>query len=575
MRRLLIVAVSAALSAPASALAADPILALRDVQPGARCSGLTVVRGTAISSFDVEVLDVLDRQRPEAARILVRVSGPAVAATGLGPGFSGSPIYCTGADGVRRNVGAISETIGDYGGFVALATPIETILSQPLVPAPARSRAAARAHTPGGPRAATRSLRGPLTLSGVRPRLGAALARAARKAGRTLIASPATTHAAFSPQPLVPGAALAVGLTSGDVALGAAGTVAYADGPNVWALGHELEGAGPRALFLQDAYVHTVVNNPVNAPDLSTYKLASPGNDLGTITGDGPAGVTGILGGRPPSYPLRVTARDLDSKRIRSLLIGVADEGDVGRPSGLSPLGLVAAGGLLQAVTAVQAGAPARQSGDMCMTVRLRELKRPLRFCNTYTVDGEAPFAIGGALVEDITAAADLLDSFRFGVLHPTAVEIGVRVRHGVRQAFIVGGRVLGKALRGRRMTLALRLRHVGSGRRSTRRIRVRVPGDATLGRGTLRISGTPGDVGGDLYEGGALSALFEEEPDEEQDGPGPQSPEELSARFDELARRDGVTVTFPGPSPVSYRDPQLRISGSAAVRVRVRRGGR
>ena len=93
MRRLLIVAVSAALSAPASALAADPILALRDVQPGARCSGLTVVRGTAISSFDVEVLDVLDRQRPEAARILVRVSGPAVAATGLGPGFSGSPIY--------------------------------------------------------------------------------------------------------------------------------------------------------------------------------------------------------------------------------------------------------------------------------------------------------------------------------------------------------------------------------------------------------------------------------------------------------------------------------------------------
>lgn len=562
MRRLLIAAVLTTLIVPASATAADPIMPLAEVQPGAICTGLSVVRGTAISSFGVEVLDVLDRNRLDVARILVRVSGPAIAGTGIGPGFSGSPIYCTGADGASRNIGAISEGIGDYGGFTALATPIDAILAQPLVPAPARARIG------------TRSLRGPLTLSGLRPRLGAALARAAGKSGRTLIASPATPRAAFPPQPLVPGAAVAVGLTSGDVALGAVGTVAFSDGPNVWAFGHELEGAGPRSLFLQDAYVHTVVNNPINTPTLSTYKLASPGNDLGTITGDGLAAVTGKVGGPPPSYPLRVTARDLDSAKIRSLLMRVADEGDVGRPSGISAFALVGAGAAVEAVTTAQAGAPARQSGDMCVTVKLRELPRRMRFCNTYTVDGPSPYAIGGPIVEDVAAAADLIDSFRFGALHPTAIDIGVRVRHGARQAYIVGGRVVGSVRRGRKMALRLRLRHVGSGRRSTRTVRIRVPGDARLGRRTLSINGTPGDAGSNPFEEGSLSIVFSDE-DEDSDGSGPQSPEEVALAFEQLARDDDLRVRFPGGSSASYRDPRLRISGSARVRVRIRPGGR
>ena len=116
----------------------------------------------------------------------------------------------------------------------------------------------------------------------------------------------------------MPGAAVSVGLTSGDIAIGAIGTVAYADGPNVWIYGHPLDGAGRRSLFLQDAYIHTVVNNPLAVPEVSTYKLGSPGNDLGTISSDGPTAVAGTLGALPPSFPLRVTAKDLDSGQVRS-----------------------------------------------------------------------------------------------------------------------------------------------------------------------------------------------------------------------------------------------------------------
>ena len=62
-------------------------------QPGMNCTGETVVQGTTISSFNVQVIDVVDAPG-EGARILVQVSGPAVDATGVAEGFSGSPVYC-------------------------------------------------------------------------------------------------------------------------------------------------------------------------------------------------------------------------------------------------------------------------------------------------------------------------------------------------------------------------------------------------------------------------------------------------------------------------------------------------
>src|SRR5881227_306186 len=88
------------LAAPARA--ADPTMPLSQVHKGMRCTGLSVVQGTDISSFDVEILDVVAGD-PGAHQplILVRVSGPAVDATGIAEGFSGSPIICPDQDGVQ------------------------------------------------------------------------------------------------------------------------------------------------------------------------------------------------------------------------------------------------------------------------------------------------------------------------------------------------------------------------------------------------------------------------------------------------------------------------------------------
>src|SRR3954465_5846634 len=99
--------------APGTALAGDPIMPLSQLRPGMQCTGYSVIRGTEISSFAAAIAAVLsgDASGDDGPRILVRVSGPAVDRTGVGPGFSGSPIYCGG-----KNPGAVSGAGGGEGG---------------------------------------------------------------------------------------------------------------------------------------------------------------------------------------------------------------------------------------------------------------------------------------------------------------------------------------------------------------------------------------------------------------------------------------------------------------------------
>ncbi len=564
MRRLLLAVLAAVFMAPQVASAADPIMPLAEVAPGMRCTALTVVRGTAITSFGVEVIDVIDRLRLENARILIRVSGPAVDATGIGPGFSGSPIYCPDAAGVARNIGAVSAGIGEYGGTVGLATPIETILAEPLEPPSSARRSAPRSQLIG-----SRPLVAPLTLSGLSPPVAAMFARAARRAGRTLLTSAASPRAAvFPPQPLVPGAAAAVGMTSGDIQLGAIGTVAYSDGASVWMFGHPLDGAGRRSLFLQDAYIHTVVNNPVGAEELSTYKLGAAGNDVGTITSDGLNAVGGRLGALPPSYPVKVFARDRDTGHTRGLRMLIADEGDVGRPLGGSILAIAGAGAVAEAATSVLRGAPARQSGEMCVTITLRESTKPMRFCERYAIDAEGPNALAGSVAADFTQAAALLDAYVFGTLHPTNVEVGLRLRRGLRQAYIVDAGGPSSVRRGKRLKLRLALRRTATGARFERTISVRVPGDLQPGTRTIKLAGTDADAGADPTGDSDVTFLFG--PDAEAEPP--ETVDELREAIEGLERYDGVTATIGGREIRAHRDPDLRISGEARVSVRVRR---
>jgi len=594
-------ALAGLLLAPALALAGDPIMPLSSVHGGMDCTGYSVIAGTDIAGFDVHVISVVAGAGTAQPGILVRASGPAVDATGLGAGFSGSPIYCPDDQGVRRVIGAVSQSVGQYGNTVALATPIEAILGEPVVP-PRSARG-----DPALLRSA-RPLGEPLVVGGVSPAVAAPFQRAAARAGRVLYVVPTAPVPGFGIQPLRPGSAVSTGLSSGDVYAGAIGTVAYTDGPNVWAFGHPLDAAGRRLLLLQDAYVYSVIDNPISTDAVpGTYKLAAPGHDLGTVTGDGLSAVTGRIGALPPSFPLRVRARSLDTGEVVTLNSRLADESSVGLPTGSSSLSLVAPMAVDQAAATVLHSSPARQSGAVCLSIRVAGLAKAMGFCNSYVATGapsstSSEAAVEQLLTSDLGQALQSLDDFQFGVPRIKSVQVSLTLAAGLRQGIMLGARALGVGRPGRRLRLALTLQHP-YGNRERRIETVRVPRGLPRGRYVLSLTGTPEDS---ASSPGTSTVTIDLSGGSGGGGSTGQGPRSLAAVADAIAaihRYDGVRGRFvrtgpavaaaralaaaaPRPRPQRrrparspgggaqgrlFRDPGLRISGTARLPVTVR----
>jgi hypothetical protein len=533
---------------PASAAAAEPIMKLADVHPGMECSALSVVRGTTPSEFQISVIDVL-RGEPDAlgARILFRAYGPAVDATGIGPGFSGSPIYCPDATGAKRIAGAISEGIGQYGNHVALATSIEEMLGvRPAAPKARKATALLRSARP---------IASPLTVSGLSASVRRALTAAARRADVPLLAAPAGPALPYPPYAPTPGTSIAAGLSTGDVTLAAIGTVTYRDGDQLWAFGHPLEGSGARSLPLLDAYVYSVIDNPIGVEDLTTYKLATPGRPVGTLTTDGIGAIAGRIGSPPPMIPLTVHARDEASGRTRTLRVDVADERSLDLGTGLDIVGTIAAG---EAMATVMRSVPPQFTTSMCLRVSVRQRHKPLRFCQRY-FDGFAPLG-------DLSTAFSLIDDYKFGRLGIRSVSVRMRIRPKVREAFIVAARAPLRVRRGQRVRVRMLLQHSRAGRQRVS-FAYRVPRDVEKGPQILTIRGKSASSG---FAG--LEGFFIELFGGGGDGP-TRSVGDLATRVAALGSPQGVRATFAskGKGPVVYSSRSMLIRGKAQIPMIVR----
>lgn len=566
-RVLTVTALAAAVAAPAAA-ARDPIVPLSDVHRGMTCTARTVVQGTEITTFGVEVLDVVADLDGTGPRILVRVSGDAVAGSGIASGFSGSPVYCADRNGAIGNAGAVSATIGQYGNDVGLVTPIEQMLGLPVSP-PSGARTATKAM-----RASVRAVAAPLTISGLSPALGTLVERAARASGRTLVAAPVGPLATFAPQPLVPGAAMGAAYASGALALSAIGTVTYRDGDALWGFGHQFDGVGRRALQLQDAYVYTVVDNPLDTSEATSYKLAAPGHTLGLLTNDASAAVVGRVGARAPTTPVTVTVRDEDRGRTTRQRTEVADESGVGSPLGYGLLPVLTPIAVAQAVTSAFDGAPARETGRLCLRVTLREAKEPLSFCNRYVVNSSDTGGVPGlalAMAGDVTTALTAIDTARYTTLRVTRVDADVSFQRGVRLATILSASGPATVRRGQRVRVKLRLRE-DRGPLRTLTVPVAIPRAAPLGERTLTLSGKSldGAVGG---EGFTITLDAGGEGDDGSSGVGALSFREVRAGFDVAQHYDGLTGKIGKVRWRAARDAQQRIDGRATLAVRVAKG--
>jgi hypothetical protein len=356
--------------------------------------------------------------------------------------------------------------------------------------------------------------------------------------------------------------------------MGAVGTVTYVQGNDVYAFGHELDGAGRRSLLLQDAYVYGVIDNP--DPSLTpSYKLASPGHVEGTLTSDTPNAVIGVTGAPPGLIPVDVTATDVDSNQSLAVNSEVADETDIGFPLGTSLIDLVAPLAVAQAATQVLDGAPANESGQMCLQVALRESKQPLRFCNRYVGTGTpgdqglSPPEVANGASTDVTTALGLLDSVQFANLHVTGVSASLSLQRGLQQGQLLAAQAPASVRAGQRVKVRLLVRRY-RGPLEILTVPFTVPRHAhgvLIGRihGPVQqpSQGSGGSAGSltsaltSALSGGSSAPT----------GPGPASLAQLRNKFAAVAPYDGLAISISGqPTRHLFRDPSLLILGNAMV---------
>jgi hypothetical protein len=286
--------------------------------------GKTVFHGDKVEDFDVEILGVLENIGPRQSLIIVRLSGELLQHTGIMQGMSGSPIYVDG-----KLIGALAFAFPFAKDPIGAVRPIGEMLTVSNETAPVRRASLgsgnnllaaiskpeaingqmAQIATPlslGGFTSATIEHFAPqLKALGLEPRQGAGMGgRIGDRMG--------------DPSALHPGSMISVELMTGDLAVGADGTVTHIDGDQIYAFGHRFMDLGPTGLPFTRSEVLALLPN-VN----TSFKISAPHELMGVISQDRNTAIAGTLGKRANLLPVEITmaraGRDFDTYRINMI----------------------------------------------------------------------------------------------------------------------------------------------------------------------------------------------------------------------------------------------------------------
>jgi hypothetical protein len=339
---------------------------VRDVRPGMKGIGRTVMLGTKLEDFEAEVLGVLRDVTPGHDLILCRLKGCNLEHAGIIQGMSGSPIYVEG-----KLLGAVSYSWEFAKDPIAGITPFEQMVAfcrsndrrlalredtdlQGNFPAlSARSRTTLWIGDLGQPEsdlvpnerqevlrgmfAGMRPIMIPLSARGFSERSLSMLGPDLARLGMTPLASGAVKgdpkgnggdasgppHSSpltmapivggFAPEPvvreeekapLVPGSPLMVPLIIGDFDLSGAGTVTHVEGKRVYGFGHPMFNLGACSFPMMTGYVHVVYPR-----SNVSMKLTSPLKVVGVIDTDVSTAVAGRLDLSPDMLPVVVSTK--------------------------------------------------------------------------------------------------------------------------------------------------------------------------------------------------------------------------------------------------------------------------
>lgn len=279
------------------------LIPVGEIQRGMSGFGLTVIEGTRIDTFQVEVLDVMSGRSSSGDIILVKVSGLGTEVSGIAQGMSGSPVYFDG-----RLAGALAFAYSfakvPIGGVTPIGEMMELIereeleesLSALTIDSPVLSRANRFSQRP-------ERISTPIAVSGFAPEVADEIDSYFNDMGMvtTLGGSGSGSNEETGWKPL-PGAGVGVRLLSGDANLTAIGTITWVEGDRILAFGHPLFQSGGVDFPLVSVEVHTVM------PSRSiSFKIGSPIETVGAMVQDRRIGIAGLIGGEAPTLPITVT----------------------------------------------------------------------------------------------------------------------------------------------------------------------------------------------------------------------------------------------------------------------------
>ncbi len=363
-----------------------------EVRAGMQGTGRTVFSGDRIEEFQAEVLGVLENAGPRQSLVLARLSGGPLATTGILQGMSGSPVYIGG-----RLLGAVAMAFVYSKEPIAAIRPIQDVI-QAAEAAPRRTARAAVSLTgtdltrgleeaaalaAGGTR--LMDIATPLSFSGFTRSTVERFAPRLRALGlepqQGISGGARLKPGLGDPGSLQPGSMISVQLVTGDMSVGADGTVTHIDGRRVYAFGHRFLSLGGTEVPFARAEVLALL------PSVQTsFKISSPVEWMGAILADRSTGVAGELGRKAALIPLSIAVSSHDGGRTARHDYTMEMVND----AILSPL-------LMQMALSSALEATERSVGDATLAVRgeirFRGEAAPLRVASSYSGDQSVPQA--------------------------------------------------------------------------------------------------------------------------------------------------------------------------------------
>jgi hypothetical protein len=313
---------------PARRAGADtPTINVDAIKPGMKGYGLTVFQGTEPEKFDVEVINVLHKFRPNQDLILVKTIHPRLEKVKVVAGMSGSPIFLN-EGGTAKLAGAYAYGWSFGNEPVAGVTPIETMqkeLNRPLSPmlvpvatpigpattAPKKKTAALDVDSDksawvgdygtwtlekhaqqvgqrlrpmaGSAIGSPQPVDTPLVVGGLSERSVREMTTLLQPLGLVPLQAggAGATAAKDAPMHYVDGGAVAVQLMSGDSAAQATGTITHVIGNKALGFGHPMMELGSTHLPTAIAKIIWILSS-----DQRSFKIGEPVRPLGTLTQD-------------------------------------------------------------------------------------------------------------------------------------------------------------------------------------------------------------------------------------------------------------------------------------------------